>query len=158
MASLLPNLAAMELVLDRRLDAELSDALKVDHQKMREFAERLAMVSEAMARSRSSKSVARRARAVLCSLSEALGELGVHQQAAFSRLKATLSVNDLGELDDSLEAAIEQARSDIVLIAQPEVPPTQACVFRRYTDLDRPYATNLAELERRSPRGRGPAD
>lgn len=144
---MLPNLAAIEAVFTPLLDAEWSDATKQSHQRLRRLAERLAVVSEAVSRSRRPQSVTGQVQAMLRALVEALKELEDRQQAALSRLDADLSDKQLAELAGSLAAAGEEARTHILLVTGPEVAPTEATVLRSRPDLDRAYATNLAELE-----------
>ncbi len=146
-ASLLPNLAAAEAVLTPFLDAESKEGTTQSHRRIRRLAERLAAVSEAVSRSRRPQSVSGQARAVLRALIDALKDLEDRQEAAVAGLEATLSGESLAEVVDSLAAAGREARTHILLVTGPEVAPTEATVLRSRPDLDRAYATNLAELE-----------
>lgn len=151
-ASLLPSLAAAEAVLTPHLGAEWSDAARQIHQRIRRLTERIAAVSEAVSRSRRPQSVSAQARLALRTLSEALKELEELHGAGFSRLEASLSEEELVEVANSLAAARDEARAHILLVTQPEVAPNESSVLRRRPDLDRAYATNLAELETRPTR------
>lgn len=144
---LLPNLAAFEAVVSPLLDAGSTDAVTRSHQRVRLLAERLAVVSEAVSRSRRPKSVSTHVRAVLRNLSQALKELERHQDAALSLLETGLSDMKQAEIARSLAAAGKDARARILLVTGPEVAPTESTVLRSRPDLDRAYATSLAELE-----------
>jgi hypothetical protein len=136
----------MESVIGPYLDTELKDALIADHQQMRQFAERIAMVSEAISRSRRPKSEVAQAGVALRALLEVLEELEVHQIAAVSRLVGTFP-GSVGEIAEAFERAIREASKRIVLIIQPEVPATEAYVLRSRPDLNRAYATTLAAVD-----------
>ena len=151
-SDLLPCLAATESVLTApHLEVDLRSALRDAHLKIRQLAERLSMVSEAMSRSRGRPDM-RPVHDALLALRKSLDEVESLHQAALCRLEASLSENELAQLAESLEIATAEARGHIVLITQPEPAPTDAYVLRKRPDLDRAYAKSLLDLEQGSQR------
>lgn len=154
-SDLLPCLAATESVLTPHLETDLSDLLRDSHRKIRQLAERLSIVSEAVSRSRG-RPGARPVHEALLALRKSLDELESIECAALRRLESSLSEGELARLAESMPTATAEARAHIVLVTQPEPAPTDAYVLRRRPDLDRAYATNLNTIERTSPRPRRP--
>lgn len=154
-SDLLPRLAAAESVLTPHLETDLNNLLRDAHQKIRQLAERLSIVSEAMSRSRG-RSGKRPVHDALLALRKSLDEVESIDRAALCQLESSLSESELAKLAESLETATAEARAHIVLVTQPEPAPTDAYVLRKRPDLDRAYATNLNAVERISPRPRRP--
>lgn len=150
-SDLLPWLAASESVLAPHLEGDLRNALRDAHRKIRQLAERLSIVSDAMSRSRG-RSATRPVHEALLALRESLNEVESLHQAALCRLEASLSENELAQLAESLETATADARAHIVLITQPEPAPTDAYVLRKRPDLNRAYAKSLLDLEQAAQR------
>lgn len=146
-AELLPRLAATESVIFPQLPTELSDALRPDHRAIRQLVERMTTVSEAMSRSRRARSETRTAGVALRDLTGALRQLVLDQEAALSHLEANLSAEGLEDAAGLFAEAAKRARAQIVLVGQQEIPPTEAHVMRRRPDLEKAFATNLADLE-----------
>lgn len=153
-SDLLPHLAAEESVLIPHLDAGLGAALRASHRKLRELAERIAMVTDASLRSHRPASTARTAQAVLRGLATEMEQLEVLQRAAVSQLEASPADRSLVEIDAALGVAAREARARIVLVTQPEMAATESSVLRRRPDLTRAYAINLSDTEPTSPRRR----
>lgn len=147
-ANLLPSLAAMESVISPHLDPDLSEATKADHRKMRQLIERIAIVSESMARDRRAKSDLRPVRLVLRDLTEALQQLRIHEDTSVRRLEATLSTEGLEEAARLFAEAAQRARTQILLVAQRQIPATEAWVLRRRYDLVQAFTIPLSDLER----------
>lgn len=154
-SDLLPGLAATESVLIPHLETDLGKRLRDAHQTIRQLAERLSIVSEAMSRGRD-RSSTRPVHDALVALRKSLDELASLHQAALRQLESSLPETELAKLAEALETAAAEARAHIVLVTQPEPAPTDSYVLRRRPDLDRAYATNLDALERSSRRPRRP--
>ncbi len=150
-SDLLPCLAASESVLAPHLEVDLRNALRDAHQKIRQLAERLSIVSDAMSQSRG-RPATRPVRNTLLALRKSLAEVESLHQTALCRLEAFLSENQVAQLAESLETATAEARAHIVLITQPEPAPTDAYVLRKRPDLNRAYARSLLDLEQATPR------
>ena len=152
-SEVLPRLAATESVLIPHLETDLSNALRDAYQEIRQLAERLSIVSEAMSRSRG-RSGTKPVHGALLALRRSLEEVESLDQAALCRLEASLPESELAKLAESLQTATAEARAHIVLVTQPEPAPTDAYVLRKRPDLDRAYATNLNAVDRASTRPR----
>lgn len=153
-SSLVPLMAAEELVLCDGLDPALGDALRKDHREVRQLIERLTMVAEGL--DRRSRRAAEREPILLAALQQlaiALGGLCTHQQSAMRHLDETLPPDERARLAAALVAAAVDAREQTILIVRPAIPPTAAHVLRNRPDLNTAYAMSLAEIERRSPCG-----
>lgn len=152
-SELLPCLAATESVLIPHLESDRRNSLRAVHQKIRQLAERLSIVSDVISRSHG-RSATRPVHDALLALRQSLDEIESIDRAALGQLESSLSESDLAKLAGSFETATEEARAHIVLVIQPEPAPTDAYVLRKRPDLDRAYATNLNAVERTSPRRR----
>ena len=150
-SDLLPRLSATDSVLTPHLEADLPDALRDAHRRIRQLAERLSMVSEVMSRSRG-RSGTRPVHDAILALRKSLDEVESLHRAALCQLESSLSESELAKLAESLETATAEAREHIVLITQPEPAPTDAYVLRKRPDLNRAYAKSLLDLEQGSQR------
>lgn len=124
----------------------------MDQQRIRELIERLAMVSDAAMLSRPRLSALRRLRLVLEELDGSLKVLESDQKEGLARLQSGLPAPQLAHLADSFAIVRQEARKQIMLVTQTEVPLTEAHVFRHRPDLGRAYAASLDALERRAKR------
>lgn len=145
-SDLLPGLLATDSVFIPHLETDLSNSLRDVHQGIRQLAERLSIVSEAMSRSRG-RAATRPVHDALLALRKSLDEVESLHQAALCRLETSLPENDLAQLAKSLETATAEARAQVVLITQPEPATTDAYVLRKRPDLNRAYARSLLDLE-----------
>ncbi len=150
-SDLLPGLAAAEAVLTPHLETGPGNLLRDAHRKIRQLAERLSMVSDAMSRSRG-RSGTRPVRDALLALTKSLSEVESVDRTVVCQLESSLSESELARLAESLATATAQARGDIMLITQPEPAPTDAYVLRKRSDLNRAYAKSLLDLEQASHR------
>ncbi len=149
-SKLLPELHAAEQAVFQHLDAHAAERLDVDQRQIRNLIERLAMVSDAAMLQRPRASTSRRVRLVLDDLNASLKLLEADQEEALAQLRAALPAKQLAHVADSFAAVKREARKHIMLVAETEVPITEAHVFRRRPDLGRAYAASLDALERRS--------
>ncbi len=150
-SDLLPGMLATDSVLITRLETDLSDRLRDAHQKIRQLAERLSMVSEAMSRSRG-RSGTGPIHDALLALRKSLDEVELLHQAALCQLESSLSDSEPAELAEALETATAEARARIVLVTQAERATTDAYVLRKRPDLTRAYAKSLLDLEQAAQR------
>ncbi len=156
-SSLVPLMAAEELVVCDGLDPARGDALKEDHREVRRLIERLTMLAEGL--DRRSRRAAEREPNLLATLQQlviALGGMCTHQQSAMRHLDETLPPSEQARLAAAFVAAAVNAREQTILIVRPAIPPTAAHVLRNRPDLNTAYATSLAEIERRTASGNRP--
>lgn len=151
-SDLLPCLAATELVVTPHLEVDVRNALNDAHQRIRQLAERLSIVRDAMSRSRG-RSGTRPIHDALLTLRKSLDEVESLERAALCQLESSFSESELPLLAESLETAAAEARAHIVVITQPEPAPTDAYVLRKRPDLNRAYAKSLLDLDRPPRRG-----
>lgn len=153
-SSLVPLMAAEELVLCDGLDPALGDALRKDHREVRRLIERLTMVAEGL--DRRSLGTPKKEPVLLAALQQmtiALGRLCTHELATMRHLDEALTIpKEWARLAATLDAAAVDAREHTMLIVRPAIPPTDAHVLRNRPDLTSAYAVSLAEIERQSHR------
>lgn len=150
-SDLLPLLDAEEQVICRRVDPDLSAALKTDHRNMRVLTERLAMLSESAERSLRRAPQAKPVDRALRETMAVLEALERDQRAAFRRLEEVLPAADREQVAAQLRTAVPDARERLMLIVRPPMPPRASSVLRKRPDLNSARAVSLAEIDRTSP-------